>query len=153
MKWRAISARSWAAAQFDAKEEQYQTEIARHKEQRDRAKMRGYLTHDALMADAARRTALAEELHEMEGRLAKVQSVPPDATLAAMSIEARRGIENEHSTDVESTTPHLPPPRFCMSVHLEGSKWKACSDLGSSAVLNDLPARTGGGGLRRRSAR
>jgi hypothetical protein len=47
------------------------------------------------MGDAARRSELATELGEMTARLAKVQSVPPDATLAAMSIEARRGISYE----------------------------------------------------------
>jgi hypothetical protein len=82
--------------------------------------------------------------------------------------EARGSIENKHSTDVESPPPPPPPPppssrfrglldassqpwlnvllssppssppRSCTSIHPEA---KSCSDLGSSDVLNDPPAR------------
>jgi len=44
------------------------------------------------------------------------------------------GVENEHSTDVESP---LPPPRVCMSIHFEE---RSCFDLGRVLVLNDPPA-------------
>jgi hypothetical protein len=50
-----------------------------------------------------------------------------------------RGVaQNNHSTDVESTTP---PPRVCMSIHPRG---KSCSDLGRVLVLTDPGGGPGG---------
>jgi len=57
---------------------------------RRRDGMRGYLTHDALMAMQARHAQLSMELVPMEARLERLRVVPPDAELAAMAIEDRR---------------------------------------------------------------
>ena len=53
----------------------------------------------------------------------------PDGTCKCdRGYTGQGGIQNQHSTDIE--TPPPPPPRICMSVHSAG---KTCSDLDSSA--------------------
>mmetsp|Transcript_26340 Transcript_26340/g.42223 ORF Transcript_26340/g.42223 Transcript_26340/m.42223 type:complete len:102 (-) Transcript_26340:477-782(-) len=75
---------------FGPKEQQYLAEETACQARRRRDGMRGYLTHDALMAMQARHAQLSMELVPMEARLERLRVVPPDAELAAMAIEDRR---------------------------------------------------------------
>ena len=75
---------------FNSKEQQYQMEIGKHIALRERARMRGYLTHDKLVGMSNRYAQLDAELKPMEERLAGYKNLPPDKELAQMAIEDKR---------------------------------------------------------------
>jgi len=90
------------------------------------------------MSTAAAAITAAAAAARREGRLEAAAALGAAASAAAAAVgtsgggglraaalEAGGVVENKHSTDVESLTPH---PHVSMSIHPQG---KSCSDIGS----------------------